>query len=57
MCRAAESVARRRVCGERAWMRVGGSTSELEVKGMRSLDVTWPVIEEAALRRPSVPAE
>jgi hypothetical protein len=56
MWRAAESVARRRVWGESAWMRVGGSTSE-EAKGMRTFDWTWPVVEEAALRRPSVPAE
>lgn len=38
-------------------MRVGGSTSELEAKGIRILDCTWPVVEDAALRRPSVPAE
>ena len=38
-------------------MRVGGSTSEFEAKGMKILDCTWPVAEEAALRRPSVPAE
>lgn len=38
-------------------MRVGGSISELEAKGMRILDWTCPVAEEAALRRPSVPAE
>ena len=38
-------------------MRVGGSISEFEAKGMRTLDCTWPVAEDAALRRPSVPAE
>ena len=57
MCKAAESVARRSVCGESACMRVGGSISELEAKGMRILESTCPVGEEAALRRPSVPAE
>jgi hypothetical protein len=38
-------------------MRVGGSISELDAQGSRILDRTWPVVEEAAFRRPSVPAE
>lgn len=39
-------------------MRVGGSGLELEgAGGMASLEITWPFVEEAALRRPSVPAE
>ena len=38
-------------------MRVGGSAAVVEAKGMRILDCTWPVVEDAALRSPSVPAE
>lgn len=55
-CRALESVARRRVCGERACRRVGWSGRSLCV-GMRSLEVTTPVVGEKALMRVSVPAE
>ena len=58
MCKAAESVARRRVCGDRACRRVGASGALEEVsRGTRILETTWPVEDEATLRRPSVPAE
>lgn len=56
-CRAAESVARRRVCGDSACRRVGGSAEPEGSNGTRILERTWPVDEEAAFRRPSVPAE
>jgi len=49
-------VARRSVCGVRAWRSVGWSGEPLE-KGMCSFEVTTPVAEEKALRRESVPAE
>ena len=57
-CSAPESVARSRVCGERAWSRVGGSAATEDAsRGERILAVTWPVEEDAAFNRPSVPAE
>jgi hypothetical protein len=57
MCRAPESVARRRDCGDKACRRVGWSGSEVLEAGMRILEVTRPVDEEKAFRRESVPAE
>jgi hypothetical protein len=38
-------------------MSVGGSISEWWAKGIAILESTCPVVEDAALRRPSVPAE
>ncbi len=51
-------MARRRVWGERAWRRVGLSVLLVAgSKGMRILEITWPVEEDAAFKSPSVPAE
>ena len=56
-CSAAESVASSKVWGDKACKRVGGSAEPEGSNGTRILDMTWPVDEDAAFNRPSVPAE